>query len=287
MTGWKAGSNTGFRLEPEHPNKVRIIKPSAQLRDHMKKFWTQAALGAAAFLCVSAAHAYVIDFETVDTTLAPFAPLMTDGDAVTQGNYFVNTQDSHGTGAGLDSNGGLVAQLTPSSDPAACLNGICPTGDSTNFLSVFDDGIVHFGLLGQTPTVFGSIDAAYIAAPSNPPGSTVFLAIEADRDDGSFASFYYPLSGNGAFQTITSSTVGTRLGGTGTLTSGNVTDFFVYSYFCNGSTGSCNAFGTNGGQFALDNITMDVPAVPEPAEWMLMVAGLTALGVVARRRRTA
>ena len=81
--------------------------------------------------------------------------------------------------------------------------------------------------------------------------------------------------------------MGTRLGGTGTLTSGNVTDLFVYSYFCNGSTGSCGAFRTDLGQFALDNIALDVTPVPEPAEWALMLAGLTAVAGVARRRRSA
>ena len=91
------------------------------------------------------------------------------------------------------------------------------------------------------------------------------------------------------FSTISSSTVGTRLGGTGTLTSGVVTDLFIYSYFCNASTGSCGAFKTDLGQFAIDNIAMDVPvaAVPEPSEWALMVGGLAALAGFARRRRSA
>ena len=248
----------------------------------MKKFWTQAALGIAAFVCAGSASAVVIDFENVDTTNAPFAPLMADGDFVTQGGYFVNTQDAN-------QGGGLIGQLSLGSDPGSCLNGVCPTGNATNFLSIYNDGIAHIGLLSGTKTVFGSLDAAYIATPGNPAGSTVYLAIEADRSDGSFASFYYVLNGAGSFQTITSSTVGTRLGGTGTLTSGLVTDLFIYSYFCNASTGSCGAFKTDLGQFALDNIAMDVPvaAVPEPAEWALMMAGLTAVAGFARRRRSA
>lgn len=248
----------------------------------MKHFWTQAALGIAALVCVGTANAVVIDFESVDTTFAPFAPLLVDGDAVTQGDYFVNTQD-------VNSGGGLIGQLSLGSDPSSCLNGVCPAGDFSNFLSVYNDGIVHLGRLGGEQTVFGSLDAAYIATPGNPAGSTVYLAIEADRSDNTYAAFYYALNGAGSFQTISSSTVGTRLGGTGTLTSGIVTDLFVYSYFCNGSTGSCGAFKTNLGQFALDNIAMDVQvaAVPEPAEWALMAAGLAALAGFARRRRSA
>ena len=247
----------------------------------MNKFWNQAALGITALAFAGAAHAVVIDFENIDTTNAPFAPLLVDGDYVTQSGYFVNTQDAN-------SGGGLIGQLSLGSDPTTCLNGVCPTGDSTNFLSVYNDGIVHVGLLAGTKTVFSSIDAAYIATPGNPAGSTVYLAIEADRSDNTYAAFYYPLSGLGSFQTITASTVGRSLGGTGTLTSGNVTDLYFYSYFCNGSTGSCGAFKTDLGQFAVDNIAMDVPvaAVPEPAEWALMLAGLTAIGGIARRRRS-
>jgi len=244
----------------------------------MKAFWTQAALGAIALLFVGVANADVINFESVDTTFAPFAPLLADGDAVIQGNYFVNTQD-------LNQGGGLIGQLSLGSDPTTCLNGVCPGGNTSNFLSVYNDGIVHIGLFGVgVKILFGGLDAAYIATPGNPPGSTDFLVIEADRADGSFAAFYYPLLGSGAFQTITASTPGNFLSGTGTLTSGTVTDLFIYSYFCNGSTGTCNAFSNNRGQFALDNIV--VAAVPEPSELLLALTGLAVVSACSRRRRT-
>lgn len=246
----------------------------------MNKFWTHASLGIAALVCAGAAHAVVIDFEHLNYDNAPFQPLLADGDAVIQGAYFVNTQD-------VNEGGGLIGQLSNGSDPTTCLNGACPTGNSTTFLSMFNDGIAHIGRLNGGGTVFSSLDAAYIAAPGNPAGSTVYLAIEADRSDSTYAAFYYVLSGTGSFQTITSSTPGTRLGGTGSLTSGNVTDLFVYSYFCNASTGSCGAFRTDLGQFALDNIALDIQPVPEPAEWALMLAGLTAVAGFARRRRSA
>jgi hypothetical protein len=248
----------------------------------MTKFLIQAALGAAALVCAGAANACVIDFETVDTSLALFAPLLSDGEAVIQGNYFVQTQDAN-------KGGGLIGQLSLGSDPGSCLNGVCPAGDASNFLSVYNDGIVHLGLLDSGSTVFSSLSAAYIATPGNPAGSTVFLAIEADRADKTFAAFYFPLNGTGAFQTVTAASGGTLFDGTGTLTSGSVTDLYVYSFFCDASTGSCDAFTSDRGQFALDNIAMDVApvvAVPEPSEWMLMLAGLSAFAVFARRRRS-
>lgn len=245
----------------------------------MKTLWMQAAMGAVALLVAGTAGAGVIDFENnLDYTLAPYAPLLADGDAVIQGNYYVNTQD-------INAGGGLIGQLSFGADPTSCLNAVCPSGNLTNFLSVFNDGIVHIGNLDNTKVTFGGLDAAYIATPGNPAGSTVYLAIEADRSDGSYASFYYPLLGSGAFQTITLATPGIRLGGTGGLTDGDVTDLFVYSYFCNSATGSCGAFRTNLGQFALDNIVLDaVTAVPEPSTALLALTGLAAFAAFRRRR---
>lgn len=239
----------------------------------MKSFLTKSLLGAAAFLCIGAANAGImtLNFESLDTSGAPFAPLLAGGDYVAQGNLFAQAQDVNG-------GTGLIAQLSNGLDSGSCVNNACPSGNSSNFLSVFNDGLVHIGNFAGN-LVFSSIDAAYIATPGNATGSTVYLVLEADRNDGTYAAFYYPLLGTGAFQTITSSTVGNRLGGTGTLTSGTVTDMFIYSYFC---TTSCSAFKTDLGQFALDNISF----VPEPASLLLTALGLGAAGVVTRRRRS-
>jgi MYXO-CTERM domain-containing protein len=246
----------------------------------MKTFWIKAASSAIALLFVGGVNAAVIDFENLDTTFAPFAPLLADGDAVVQGNYFVNTQDAF-------AGGGLIAQLSSGADPSSCLNGVCPTGNSTNFLSVFNDGLAHIGRLDGLGTVFGSIGAAYIPTPGSAAGSTVFLVIEADRLDGSFVDFFFPLLSSGAFQTITSATAGTRLAGSGTLTSGVVTDLFVFSLFCNGATGSCTDFTTNRGQFAIDNVVLDAvtATLPEPSEGILGLTGLALVAALSRRRR--
>ncbi|MRW85746.1 PEP-CTERM sorting domain-containing protein [Pseudoduganella sp. FT26W] len=136
------------------------------------------------------------------------------------------------------------------------------------------------------PVVFGGVSAAYIPVQDAPAGSTVYLAVEADRADGSYASFYYPLTSNGVFMNL-GATGGTYLGGTGKLTDANVTDLFFYGYFCNGKTGSCSAFNTNQGQFALDNIILTAAAVPEPETYALLLAGLFLTGVAVRRKKTA
>lgn len=43
--------------------------------------------------------------------------------------------------------------------------------------------------------------------------------------------------------------------------------------------------GVAGGQFALDNVTINGAAVPEPATWATLMLGLGLIGVDARRRR--
>lgn len=260
----------------------------------MKKSWAKAVLAAAALTCMGAANAYVINFENIDTTFAPFAPLLVDGDAVTQGNYFVNTQD-------VANGGGLVGQLSLGSDPTSCLDGTCPTGNSSNFLSVYDDGLVHVGNLNGGAISFASASVAFLKASGDVVGTTgMFMAVEADANDanGNSLGFFVaavPVTGSGSFASVATVAGGTNLSGgqvlgsDGGITSFNdsrITDLFFYAYYCD-PTGPCSAFKTNKGQFAIDNITVDVAAVPEPSQWLLSLAGLAAVGAVVRRRRAA
>ena len=245
----------------------------------MKRFWIKTVLAVASLTCAAAAQASMvttsIDFENVDTTSAPFAPLMVDGDAVLQGDYFINTQDAH-------NGGGLIAQLSNGSDPTSCLNGACPN-NLTNFLSVYNDGIVHFGRLDGRATIFDSLSAAFLQTPGF--AGSIYLAIESDRSDGTYAAYAYALGTNGAFKTITASTPGgILLGGSGALDSPDVTDMFLYAYYCP-SGGSCNAFTSDKAQFALDNLVVSV--IPEPSAFLLAFTALGALGFArktARRR---
>ena len=255
----------------------------------MKSFWTKSAMGAAAaLLCVGAANAYVIDFENSNLNMnvdgnSGFAPQMLGGDVFLQDNYFIQALDAGG-------GGGLIAGVSNATDSSlGCLDSGCPTGSQGNFLSVVDDGLLHIGNVNGTKISFSSASFAFIKASGDSAGSiAMYLAVEADRSDGSYAAYAFPISGSGAFQTVTLASAGQALtGSTGTLTSGDITDLFLYSYYCNPTTGGCTAFHTNKSQFAIDNIAVDVSAVPEPSEWMLMAAGLGVMGAIVRRRRTA
>ena len=56
----------------------------------------------------------------------------------------------------------------------------------------------------------------------------------------------------------------------------------IASFSCD-FDGECNAFNSNQGQFALDNIS-DVSAVPEPSTYAMLGLGLALVGFAARRR---
>lgn len=243
----------------------------------MNHFLIRSALAAAALIYGTAASAVTLDFESFDTTIAPSAPLLRDGDYLIQDGYFINTQ------ALVAGSSSIVAELSTSAASGSCLGSACPTGDGTRFLTVSDEGILHVGKMDDSSVSFDSIIAAAIPSTETPTGSTVYLVIEADRDDGSYGSFAYALSGTGNFERITSATTSTWLAGTGTLTSGSVTDLYFYSYACD--AGRCEFLDSG---LALDDIRLDEApapsAVPEASSWLLMPAGIGVISLIGRRR---
>ena len=66
--------------------------------------------------------------------------------------------------------------------------------------------------------------------------------------------------------------------GNGNPDSGSLLTFELFSPLSSGQFGSVTPVVFDGG-------LVSVSAVPEPSEWLMMVAGLAALGVVAQRRR--
>jgi hypothetical protein len=251
----------------------------------MKSFFAKTALAAATVLCVGAAQAGVIDFENVDTTGAPFAPLIASGDAITQGSYLVGMYDNADP-----SGGGLVGSLIGGSSGGSCdASVICPSGSST-YLAVLNTGVAT--VQGTHSLALTNFDAAFIA-PTTGVGANAFglLVVEADRADTSFAIGAYMLnrpdaSGTTSFSTFLTAdaTYGLFSGSTGTIDSGDVVDLQFLEFYCSSSSlGSCTLDRSNLGQFGLDNISF---AVPEPSSWLMMAFGLAGIGAAARRRRS-
>jgi hypothetical protein len=244
----------------------------------MKSWGAQLLSGLIAVFFSASASATVIDFEHINMTSAPSAPVLSTGDYITQGIYTIEMQDLNNVvrPLGLLSNG---------SHPGSCLNGSCPVGNSTNFLSSYNDALVHVSRTDGQPLVFGGVSAAYNPPVDAVPANGLYFAVEADRADGSYATYAYRLPSTGEFTDITN-LPSLFLGGSGTLTTGVVTDLFFYGYYCNVS-GSCNAFKTGKGQFGLDKIVFNdgLSPVSEPETSAMLLAGLGLVGAVARRRQ--
>lgn len=240
----------------------------------------------AALLCAGAASADVIDFEGLDTSNLPFAPQFAANDYLFQGKYFVQLIDPNNPDGGS-----MAGALINVSDANSCLDQVCPTGNGTTYIGSVDDAIVHFGLSSGGASTLGSFDAAFLAPTyvTLPSDGAAFLAIEGDRADGSHVIGAFQLNWPGADGLTSFSSFNAAdahmLEGTGTLSSGPFVDFFAYAYYCDAST--CTAFGSNRGQFALDNISLNVSAVPEPSQYLLLALGLGVVGAVSviKRRR--
>ena len=265
----------------DHPDTGAHVPNYVGKSDAMKSFRTRTALSAAAIVCAGAAHAAVIDFENVDASGAPFAPILASGDFLTQGGFNIQ---------GFDGNGGsgLVGALVNGSDPGTCLDGNCPLGNTSNYYASVDTGAVYIDANGGQ-LILQSFDAAFLAPKGGvPAGAFGLLAVEADRADGSYSIGAYVLNGpdpagHTSFQTYLGSNAiyGLFGGSTGTLSSGDVVDLQMFEFYCSSSSlGSCTLDHSNRGQFALDNVT----SVPEPSPWLLMGLGLAAVGSLARRR---
>ncbi len=255
----------------------------------MKKFFAHAALAAAALFSVGAANAGVIDFEYYDTSLAqPFAPLIANGGAITQGSYLIGGFD--GTGSPDLS---LVGSLIGGASGGTCdASIVCPSNNNSTYYTSLNTGAVY--LAGPSTVKLQSFDAAFLAPSSGvPTGAFGLLVLEADRSDGSAALGAFALHGpatNGStsFSTYLASNAiyGLFSGSTGTINSGNVVDVQFFEFYCSSSSlGSCGLDRSNLGQFALDNLTVAGP-IPEPSSWLLMALGLAGVGAAARRRRS-
>ena len=237
------------------------------------------SIAVAAWFCAVAsgnAQAVVIDFENVDTTYAPNLPFFINGDAVTQGGYYFQVSDIDPTTAGL------VGALGNGADPEACLTGVCPIGNLTNYLVGLNDGYISFGRIDGGKSNLLSFDAAFVTSPDSAPMAVpALLGIVAIYANGDAWQINYQLGaiGNGG-TTHFNSYQSDFLPG--------AESFMAFAYRCD-SSGDCFAFSTNEGQFAFDNVVLENvgpgATVPEPATWALMLLGFGWVGAVVRRQR--
>nr|WP_315253053.1 NF038120 family PEP-CTERM protein [uncultured Duganella sp.] len=251
------------------------------------KQYAAALLGAAALAGLPLTHANaagaVIDFES-----APLGPIGSfDPDyGPTLSDVFVSNGFYVGgfSNSPLGQTGDLIGSVVDGSDVySTCFNMACPTTASnpTQYLTALNDGALW---ISHTTSTFKvqSFDAAFLGNYDTGtfPATSGILRIQGTTLTGSALTQDFALDGPGAdgFEFghyITS----------GVFANTEFTEIYLYGYACEAS-GSCKAFSTNRGQFAIDNIATTAP-VPEPATWLMLGAGLLAVGAATRRRRQA
>lgn len=236
-----------------------------------------------AALPLAGAHAAgaVIDFEA-----APLGPIVsfdpqagpTLGDVFVSNGFYVGAF----TNSPLGQSGDLVGSVVDGSDVyATCWNLACPTtaSNSTQYLTALNDGVLWITHSTSSFKV-QSFDAAFLGNYDTGtfPALSGALRIQGITANGTSMIQDFALDGPGAdgfeFGHYTT---------TGAFANTEFTEVYLFGFACE-TSGNCSLFSTNRGQFAIDNIATSAP-VPEPATWMLMGAGLLALGATARRQR--
>jgi hypothetical protein len=225
----------------------------------MKQSLKMALLSAAIGLTLPAAQASVLNFDAM-------AHDMYDGGDLLKDSSFDFTVVG----------GGMAGAITNS---ASCEIIDCPKGNNSNFYLASNDAglkITHSDKLGFMLSSFESSFVAPVA--QHIPFSVAKLIVSGrDMNDMSFAD-YFDLPGQNA-------------AGNWTFTQFNFANpdriYKEVSFLsCLTTTsGDCISNGNNQAQFAIDNI--NVTAVPEPAEWLLMMLGLASITMVMRRKNKA
>lgn len=246
----------------------------------MKKHLFRLTLSAAALSCAVGAQAAVITFDGLEES--PLAPLMSmgllgHGDEFYQAGFlmapFSNQESAQA--------GDLVGAIVDGSDVAnTCASVACPTNNPTRFYTALNDGVLYLAPTNGQAFTLNGFDASFVGAGGEIfPSTTLILRIQGTKLEGGTmtASVNLPGPTNGVFSFQGYAT-------TGAYATQLFTEAYLFGLACS-STGSCSAFSSDKGQFALDNI--NVTAVPEPAQWLLMGLGLAAIGSLVRRRRAA
>ena len=239
----------------------------------MKHVFRRVAAVAAIVLSTGAAQAEMIDFEQPVT--APFAPMLTHEDVFLQGSYAF-LAFSNASNAGF---GDLVGAMIDGNDLSMCFGVVCPTNNTSTFYGALNDGAVAFSRLDGQSFAVNSFDASFIGGMGSAlPPVAGLLRLQGFTSTGATLSQTFQLAGPntggelgfGSYQT------------SGTFASTAFETVYAFGFACNAG-GACNAFSTDRGQFALDNIS--VTAVPELETTAMFALGLIAMGAAVRRRR--
>jgi len=237
----------------------------------MRKSLRLLAAITSAMLCTGAALAGpVITFENPGLTGAPFAPLLSHGDYLIEGDFVMAMDAGKAGSSGND----LVGSLINGADPSVCAILICPRNNATQYLAALNDGIPYLFKLDGSTFGLDGFSASFIAnGITAPPAIAMLLRVQGFLGNGLVAQQDFLLPGlvNGGLDFASYAFNSTFRG---------LTEVDFIGYACN-AAGSCNRT-SDLGQFALDDISV-ISAIPEPSTVALV--GLALVGVGATRRR--
>jgi hypothetical protein len=252
-----------FSKKPGSSMKLRVLKT---------------LVASAAFLAASASQAVIVDFEdAIDTTFAPFAPLLGHGDEIVSRGFYVDAISN----AAAPNAGDLVGTILNGADlSSTCAGLVCPSNNATTFLAGLNDGVFAIGSADNALFRFAGFDAGFIGAQGNAlPGVPGLVRLQGVRADNTSITQTFNLTGPSSTGALSFKSFAT----TGAFSTTLFKNVFFFGFSCN-AAGACAAFSTDQAQFAIDNIS--VTSIPEPSTWALMLSGLAA-AVAVRRRRSA
>lgn len=242
----------------------------------MKNVFRRVALIAAIALSAGAAQAEIITFEQpVGGPTTPFAPLLTHEDVFLQGSYSFLTFSNASNAQLVD----LVGAMVNGNDLSMCFGVVCPTNNASTFFGSVNDGAVAFNRMDGQSFAVNSFDASFIGGMGAALAPVAgLLRLQGFTSTGATLSQTFQLAGLDDSGALGFGSFNTS----GAFASTNFAQVFAFGFACNAG-GSCNAFSTDRGQFALDNI--NVTAVPELETTAMFGIGLLAMAAAVRRRR--
>ena len=181
----------------------------------------------------------------------------------------------------------VVGAVVDGTDSVAACGALrCPASDGS-YLTGLNDGIIE--ITSATPgrlLSLNSFDASFLGAGDfNYAGAAGLLIVRGFMAGGRWEQMAYALDRPGAN--------GFLFGNYNTAAAFGEAKYLGFDFFGAGCDGGPLCYwGTNGrGQFALDNVSFGsnspVAPVPEPRTWLMLGAGLLAVGDADRRRRAA